>query len=162
MLEHHELWLGPWSTAEPSRRAIHEAAGRQPLGQARWRPRPASSWRRWLTQPTLEVVETEDESLLLTVHRLWSWGSAWEVHDADERAVGIVAGSSIRDALGRCLALGHRSVGDSAWHIVSPEGPELAAVAPVADGCVLSFAPLIDDNPFLKMLLLALVLVPGA
>lgn len=160
MLERQELWLGPWSADDPRRRAISEAPGLEPLGQARWRPRPTSLWERWWTRPTLEVVETEDESLLLTVRRFWGWGPAWDVYDADEHCLGTVTGRTVRDSLERRLAFVEQSVDASAWRILSPDGPELATADVSADGCLLTFSAPIDDNPFAKMLVLAVLLVP--
>jgi hypothetical protein len=158
MLERQELWLGPWSADTPLRRVIHEADSREPLGQARWHPRPVSAWRRWLTRASLEVVETEDDSLLLTVRRLWSWAPAWMVHDADDHELGIVTGGTIRDPVGR--PLGEAFPEANGRRVLSSEGPELAWIADAEAGCLLTFAPIIAENPFVKMLLLALVLVP--
>src|SRR5262249_33753606 len=104
MLEHPQLLLRPWQlrTAQPlsqegtrSRnfvtaartRAILDAATEQELGFACWRP-PGTGWSRWLSWPLLEVFETEDVSLLLTVQRLWGLTPRWGVCDAERKRIG--------------------------------------------------------------------------
>lgn len=160
MLEHQELWLGPWSVDEPRRRPIAVAHARTPLGEARWHPRPASALQRWWTPPSLEVVETEDESLVFTVRRFWGWTRHWEVFDADDHCLGSVSRAGVYDRLGRSLARLDQPAGSRGWRLLSPEGPELASAEDAGDGCVFAFTSFVEENPFARMLLLAVVLVP--
>jgi hypothetical protein len=159
MLEHQELWLrstpgdlGPCWTIQSS---VPER-----LGHARWRSPPSSRWRRWLWRPALEVVETDDESLVFTIRRHWS-RQAWEVRDADEHSLGTVAGGVLYDVMSRRLAFVSGAHDEPTVSIVSTDGLALATLRRGADGTCLTFGAAVNDNPFLKMLLLACVLVPG-
>src|SRR5438270_10365669 len=103
MLELQSLLLQPWTTASGRRprgaaaRAVVDPATGQPLGLAR-APDGTGPWWRRLTQPTLAVYETEDESLLFTVHRAWPLARRWEVRDADGRWLGAFRRSDLRAA----------------------------------------------------------------
>jgi hypothetical protein len=154
MLESRELWLHRQSADDAASWTIGKSA-REQLGQARWQPRPPSGWRRWLWRPSLEVVETEDESLLFTVHRLWNWSPAWEVRDAEGHPLGRIHGHGLFDMLGRRLA--ERSVDGTC--VQSTDGLLLASLHPSDGGTCLAFGEMADENPFFKMLLLAVVLV---
>jgi hypothetical protein len=120
MLEHKSLLLLPWSTvvASPSdsgrpegvrqRREIIDAASGSRLGQARWNATESRGLLgRLLTAAmTVAVHETEDDSLLFTMHgmRRWKFWSrhrnddrlrnltqtTWQVRDADDHPVGSV------------------------------------------------------------------------
>jgi hypothetical protein len=161
MLENRELWLEPWFLAAGGPRCrIRAAPGRTLLGQARYQP-PVSVWKRLWSRPVLEVVETEDESLLFTLHRLWGWGGAWwELRDADGRCVGTVSRGEIRDPLGRLVATVVPESSGPSRRLLARDGPELAAVTGAAEGRRVQFASVVDDNPFAKMLLLAVALLP--
>jgi hypothetical protein len=120
MLEHKSLLLLPWSTvvASPSdsggpeglrqRREIIDAASGSRLGQARRNVMESRGLLSWVLTAamTVAVHETEDDSLLFTMHgrrrwKFWSrhksderaWTleqSTWQVRDADEHPVGSV------------------------------------------------------------------------
>jgi len=112
MLEHQHLLLLAWTVPEEAnfaRRDILDQDTGSPLGHARWGKRRAAGWLGILlrTGPTIEVRETEDDSLLFTMHgwRPWqflAWtkppipGSTagsrfrWEIHDADGYVVGTL------------------------------------------------------------------------
>jgi hypothetical protein len=154
MLEQANLWLSSWSTDtdRPAACTISDPATHQLLGQARRRPLPRSFWRRWLARPTLEVVETEDESLLCTIQRLVGFRPAWEVCDADGRYVGGVRGPHVVDPFGQVVC---QRVGKN---FVTLQGQELAALRPEEKGTLLSFGAELADNPFARMLLLAAAL----
>ncbi|HEV3118570.1 MAG TPA: hypothetical protein VGY58_16080, partial [Gemmataceae bacterium] len=112
MLEHQHLLLLAWTVPEEAnfaRRDILDQDTGSPLGHARWEKRRAAGWLGIFLRsgPTIEVRETEDDSLLFTMHgsRPWqfvSWtkpairGSTagshfrWEIHDADGYVVGTL------------------------------------------------------------------------
>jgi hypothetical protein len=160
MLENQELWLQR-SRADAEARWTILTADHDRLGQARWRRRPASGWKRWLWRPTLEVVESEDESLLFTARRLWGWSPAWEVRDADEHPLGRILGASLYDMLGRRLAALTPESGGSA-NVLAADGMVLATLERSDEGPRLTFAALVEENPFFKMLLLAVALVASS
>jgi hypothetical protein len=163
MLEHPILWLGPRNALsdETSRSClvISEAQSRRPLGMARWRPRLGPFWRRWFTATFLEIVESEDESLLCTVHRAWWLRPSWEVFDADARYVGSIQGTCVLDPYGHPLAMLVSAAVGSMKRFVDSSSRELGRLQSEADGNCLFFGTALPDNPFARMLLLATVLV---
>jgi hypothetical protein len=112
MLEHQHLLLLPWSVPEeanPATRDILDHDTGSPLGHAWWKSCRAAGWFGIFcrTGPTVEVRETEDDSLLFTMHasRPWqflTWNKApvagsiagshlrWEIRDADGYMVGTL------------------------------------------------------------------------
>jgi hypothetical protein len=155
MLEHRGLVLGPWS-GEPRQRPVRDADGGELLGFVRGRA--ARGWlQRLLHSRTLQVFETEDLSLLLTLHRPGGWLWAWQLDDADDRAVATIRGVTVRDVNGFCLAVGERR-DEGGMRFLSPRGGEVAAWAPAAGGVCLTFNAE-ATNPFLRMALLAATLV---
>ncbi len=196
MLESHGLLLGPW--APPARwsghlraeaggqaRAVHDLATAAALGFAYRSPGTAGVWPRWLARPRLEVYETEDASLVFSVCRAW-WSGAWDVSDAEGRAVGgfragafrlsaeavrlwqLPAGAAgvkyrgtlVRDRFGRLLAW-MDPAGPATGRLVAADGAALAHLSRSGQGTEVRFVPAQDGNPFLKMLLLAAVLAGG-
>src|SRR5207244_3676458 len=112
------------------KRAIVDAATDLPAGTVYWTEPSLSAWLRWIIKPAvvLEVRETEDESLLFTIHsgghwifrpgkpRCWNQlnlfsVSGWDIRDADGQQVGTVqsatslASAIARDTRGRTLLL---------------------------------------------------------
>jgi hypothetical protein len=161
VLECETLWLGPWLFTQPierCQRVICAAASREPLGQARWRPGTTLTWLRWLIGPILEVVETEDESLLFTLRRVRGWRASWEVRDADGRLIGSVSPDEAWDPIGRRVARLQAASEGSTRRWLMPEGHDLGTVTSAAEGTLVSFGPFLDGNPFAKMLLLATTL----
>ncbi len=150
MLDGQALWLGKWSSTGGGR-AIVDAATRQPLGAARWRAPTGPSWLRWCKRPTLEVVEAPDDSLLLHVRQRWLDGRTWEVRDADDRVLGLVSRREAFDGRGR------RVVALDQGFFRGEDGQVLATWNAVDDGRVTAFAAG-AENPFVKMLLLAVLL----
>jgi hypothetical protein len=144
---------------EPAR-AVLDARTGAPLGIAGWRP-CAGLWRRWLGRPVLAVHESDDAPLLFTVHRLWGLSARWEVRDAEGNVLGRLCGPLITDRFGRHLALWERPAG-GAGRARDAGGRELMTVGAAADETRVAFAAEAEGNPFLKMLLLAVVLVDSA
>jgi len=162
-LEYPILKLGRWGAATAVRvmacLVISEPESRRPLGLARWRPRPRPFWRRWFTPAVLEIVESEDESLLCTVQQSWGLRAGWDVFDADNRYVGSIHGAYVLDPFGRPLAILVSSDTAVQKSFVDASRRELGTLLQDASGDCLSFGTALPDNPFARMLLLATVLV---
>jgi hypothetical protein len=149
MLEHRVL-LVQTRTAS-ARQPIVDGEG-LPLGFVHWSRSGSRSWWRLFGDCVLEVHEQEDESLLFTLHRAWSFLPRCEVRDADGQPVGSVLGRLIQDRFGRTLAAFQEGVFRNPTQLV------LAELTPTADGLRLAFRDDIAGEPFLKMLLLAAAL----
>jgi hypothetical protein len=164
MLEQHGLVLGPWDApAGPPpaglRRTVFDAASGEPLGFI-VRPDSGSRWLRWLRPVLLEVYETEDASLVCTF-RGPSWARrGWEVCDSDGRRVGMLLRTSLFDGEGYRQAIVQRTAGGGG-RFVAPDGLELAAFAPGAQGTMLTFTPAVEGRPFARMALLGATLAAG-
>ena len=168
MLEHLTLWLAPWSACERGRRAgtlvtepprwaVLDPATRDFLGLVRVRRGWSGSWLSWLSQPVVEVFETEDDSFLFRTWR--SWGVAWHVCDAEGRPAGTVRGPDVRGNQGQLIAVMKTAPDAQAGCWESPQGRELGTFRSAEDGIVASFAPeLLDEDPFVRMVLLAALL----
>jgi hypothetical protein len=168
MLEHATLLLLPWSESPEKRatgrgrtrtRAILDAVSGRPLGFAR-RCYSALPWGLgWLARPVVEVHESEDASLLLTLHGPgWLLGG-WEVLDADDHRVGRLRGSAVLDCLGRPLARVSSEPGGNTLRFLTSSGCASSILAPSSAGAQLTFAQDLMGDPFAKMLLLAAALV---
>ncbi len=170
MLEHLNLWLAPWSVCEaggrvprrgqPPRWAILDPASGAFLGLVRTSRRWAGSWFGWFTSPVVEVFEGPDESFLLRTWR--SWG-AWHVCDAEGRPAGTIRGNAAWDHLGLPIAFiipgeEEQQQGQvGSWR--SWQGRELGTFQPANDGIRINFsAELLDEDPFIRMVLLATLL----
>lgn len=197
MLESHGLLLRPWATPPPARwfghlraeagsqtRAVHDLATASALGFAYRSPGAAGVWPRWLGRARIEVYETEDAALVFSVCRAW-WSGAWDVSDAEGRAVGgfragvfrlsaeavrlwqlpaaaeaKYRGTLVRDRFGRLLAWVDPA-GAETGRLVAADGAALAHLNRTDQGTEVRFVPAQDGNPFLKMLLLAALLAGG-
>jgi hypothetical protein len=152
MLEHRALLF---SLAGPDGvRAIVDASSGMPLGFAR--PARGGSWW-WLSRPVLEVHEHEDAPLLFTVWRRWGWLRRQDIRDADGHLVGFVTGLAVRDPRGRLLAE-RRPGSGAAFVLLGQSGCTLAQADHNKNGLRVTFAPELDAEPFVKMLLLGAVL----
>lgn len=157
MLEQAALLLLPWEmTANGGRtRGVLDAATKVALGRARFVSRWGPEWlRRWLP-PRLEIVETEDESLLCLVHRGWG---RWSAADAEGRLVGQVRGDLLIDARGQVVARWKQINPSGLVQFMTPAGVELATLERAVNGLRLTFATWLADDPYAKMLLLAAAL----
>lgn len=187
MLELQTLLLQPWTepgdtladvlrAASATRiRPILDPADERLLGFA-YEPSAASTWWPWLARPALEVYETEDASLLFTVHRYWALAPKWEVRDADGHRLG-----TFRQPLTRLLAPG--SAGpvepeasrveewcrrssihvEQSWRnpveaLAVASMDDLVALAHAAHGTLVTLADTLAGKPFAKMVVLAAVL----
>ncbi|MCI0458455.1 MAG: hypothetical protein L0Z62_15935 [Gemmataceae bacterium] len=163
MLERQALVLCPWVQGEgPPReftRAILDGGSGEELGFVR-RASSGPRWLRWLQPPVLEVYETEDASLLCTIHgRLWR--RLWLVQDSEGRHVGVIDASVLLDVEGRRLGVRRAGTGGGSGNFVSPGGLELASFAPGERGLLVSFTAAVEGDPFARMILLAATLTQG-
>jgi hypothetical protein len=153
MLEQQLLVLRPQPAPTPQ--TLVEAVTGAPLGFTRWRTR--SSWlTRWLVGPILEVREHEDEPLLFTVRRCWSFAARYLVCDAEDSPVGVLDRSFLLDRLGRLFTVRQREGERVVFRTTS--GCPVAEAESVAETVRLSFHAVVENQPFAKMLLLAAVL----
>jgi hypothetical protein len=146
---------GAAAALEPMR-AVLDALTGTPLGFAGWRR--GGLLPRWLTRPVLAVHESDDAPLVFTVHGLWGLSARWEVRDADGNVLGVLSGRLIKDRFGRNLALWDRPAG-GVGRALDGDGRELMTVMVTPDGTRVAFAAEAERNPFVKMLLLAAVLI---
>jgi hypothetical protein len=163
MLEHHGLWLGPWSAlsqagGEPvsCQRSLYDAGRRTLLGTVR--QVDVRGWWPPLTRLTLEVHESQDDSLLFTMSQRWALGESWLVADADRRRLGKLCGNLLRDAFGRRLALVETLDGSKFGRWRDLEGRELGTFTEAEQGVLATFDLTAAENPFVRMLLLATLL----
>ncbi len=153
MLEHQLLVLRPGPGPTPQ--TLVEAATGAPLGFTRLR-RAGNLWTRWLVGPVLEVREHEDEPLLFTVRRCWSWAARHQVCDADDQVVGEFDRVHLLDRLGRLFAVRRREGERIVFRTAA--GCAVAEAETVDETVRLSFHAVVEYEPFAKMLLLAAVL----
>jgi hypothetical protein len=164
MLEQPELLIGPWTpdagadTLVVRKRLILAASSGQYLGMAR--ALRTRAWFSWLKPSVLQVLETEDASLLMTIYPPHGWRRTCDIYDSEERRVGFAYRHGVWESSGRRLATMEGNVG--AGRFLSPTRTELAAFEPRPEGIVLAFRPAVAGKPFARMLLLATVLVSGS
>jgi hypothetical protein len=128
---------------------IFDATNRQ-LGVIRYAsPWPPTWWRR----PTLEVLETSDDALLLTVRRGWLRRN-WALRDADGQYVGTLLADALVDPFGLVFAR-RSSESTGEWRLQETTGREYARMSRDGDGSeTLRFSDEKLTNPFLRMLVL--------
>ena len=103
----------------------------------------------------LDVCETEDAALLMSIEQGWFGFGHWRVIDAERCRVGAVVGRHLLDEQdGRFATFWHE--GSTSGAIRGLKGRVYAELQTVADGAALiRFAFDLDTNPFLRMVLLA-------
>jgi hypothetical protein len=151
MLEHRVLLVR--SCTASSMQVIVDGESGVALGYARWATEPTPWWRRLFGCGVLAVHEQEDEPLLLTIHRAWSWLPRRCVCDAEGKPVGVLLGRLIHDRHG-CLVA---TLENGIFH--APDRRLLAELTATAEGLRLTFSDDIAGEPFIKMLLLAATLI---
>jgi hypothetical protein len=164
MLENGALLLLPGdalpleaSVARESVRTVCDALTGEPVGFAVWRKQRSGWLARWLLRPVLAVHEMDDAPLLFTIHQLWGLAPTWEVRDAEGFVLGVLVGSALKDHYGRTLAVCFRV--QDGTQVRDAEGRTLLSLTDTPGGKKLTFAPEVETNPFLKMLLVAAALV---
>jgi hypothetical protein len=159
MLESARLLLLPWSRSAEAgfARPIVDPATQAPRGRVRCLGR-RGSWLAWFKAYRLEVLETEDDSLLFTLVRPWGLLRIWDVYDADDTRVGSFYPPVLLDAEGQrrgYLQAEHGRQGA----ILGVAGQRLADFEiDTSQSLVVNFAANLDANPFLRMLILGSVL----
>lgn len=170
MLERPGLLLGLWQRPAPLApggpmqelyRPVLDAHSRQPLGLVRGKRSDRRPLWRWLDRQVWQVLESEDESLLLTLYGPWSFLKPWEVHDAEERLVCTIAARAILDSAGDLRAHWTGPGYSGQYSFRDARDRELAQVHTEPDGLELLFTVLIQDDPYAKMALLGAALVLG-
>lgn len=158
MLEHPALWLEPLRhTPDGSFRTVRDAQSMDVVGIARRFP-PGPSRRHWLKPRLIEVSEAPDDSLLFAVRRSWVWSSRATVYDAEEEPIAYLRGGRVLGMDGRvtvrhdCSALAGRG------SFVGETGAFWARWSADARGALIEFAHAIDEEPILRMAMLAVVL----
>jgi len=155
MLEQSELLLRPW-TVEPARRlAISAPNSATVLGFAR--RRHEGQWWSWLRRFVVEIRETEDEPLVMTLQRGRIWRGNWEVADAEETPIGRIHGTLLVSDFGDELGQWRWTKRDGKALIVRGSQSVLARAERSEKGVLLTFDPL-THSPFARMLLLAATL----
>jgi hypothetical protein len=162
MLERPEVRIGPWRAALASQvdrahrswsRSIRVPEDDTDLGAVRfagdWPPRR----RWWPRRPALEVVETLDQALLLTLRRSWLFPTTWSLYDAEGSFVGNLLADALLDPHGRRFAV-RRHQAPSTWVLLENTGREYARLESHEDGERLLFTDSRLTNPFLRMLVL--------
>jgi hypothetical protein len=158
MLERTTLLLLPWTDRSDRPRRIIDPQTGEELGSVRWRNPAASLWTRLLTPPLLEVRESGDEPLLCTLRRYWNWGPVWQVREADGHRVALISRREIRNRADRRLAVLHEFPQRDELEMQGQDGRPLAVLRHGEEGDVLSFAAVVEGNPFVKMALLGAAL----
>ncbi|MCS6852134.1 MAG: hypothetical protein NZ700_13310 [Gemmataceae bacterium] len=158
MLESSCLRLCPWADTPhssaglptaPCRDIVHGATNSR-LGFVYRRPTRLP----FLKPIALELYEGDDASYLCSVRRSWCLPFGWRVRDAEDKVVGSISGSWILDAGDRPVAfLRHASAAKVSFCGI--DGAEWAELTRQDGGGVFTFTGVPDDNPFLRMLLLA-------
>jgi hypothetical protein len=159
MLEEADLHIGPWlpgpgpgdgSRGTWMRRRISVRG--QALGFA---CRRHGAWS-WLVRRVVEVYETEDASLLLTLRPRW-WRRAWDVVDAENRVRGGVYRAWLLDDAEQSLALVQLLAQGREARFMHPSGRDLGTCTKSGDNVHLRFAGELD--PFTRMILLGAALL---
>jgi hypothetical protein len=164
MLESAKLLFLPWvaaATADGSEpavaswiRPILDATSQQTLGFARLRTGAGIPWLGWFSRSVVEIRETEDESLLATLHQSWFAATTWQVNEADGHLVGWIRRTILQDLYGRRFAALEPARNQLNHCFVSPQGHELGTLQELSEGQVLTFDLSLENNPFGKMMLL--------
>jgi hypothetical protein len=168
MLEQGLLRLLPWRWSQPGEVAgLNEAAWTRKIAGAEDRDLGFVQWVRgpfWasLGPERLEVRETEDAALLMSLEHGWLALGQWKVMDAEPAQVGTMVGAHLLDE--------HRFRFATFWHekeggrsICSPGGQKYAHIERTADGIdLLRFDDQMAANPFLRMVLLGATILQSA
>jgi len=171
MLEQPSLLLRPWAytleVAWPKKmvqgaawvRAIVDPTTDAALGFAGWDSSTMAALLGWLGRKKIQVFESEDESLLMTLYRPPGFSRMWEVADAEERRVGHLYRDAIYDGYGTRLATMSSAADGSETVLRGDAGAVLGAWQEIpGQGRYFRFGDAVHDNPFARMVTLAGVL----
>jgi hypothetical protein len=122
-----------------------------------------ATWQRgcWVWRPALRAHEQEQAPLVFTVRRRGLLLRRWEVSDADDDFIGVAGARCILDRWSR-PAMVVRADGIQGGRILGTQGELLAEWSACEAGVELRLHPLVQHDPFAKMLVLAAVLVHQA
>ncbi len=157
MLEAGQYLIGDWRSVGDDAfcRDILHAATHERLGRVHSPTAPERGWTRWLRSYRLELRETDDDSLLIVLKRPWRILRLWDIYDADDQRMGSVYPPSILDEDGVRRAFVDRGL-SGRGRIISAEGRVLTELDyGVENELRVKFADDLEENPFLRMLLLA-------
>jgi hypothetical protein len=169
MIECPGLLIGPWAWQQAQAmpgwekagwgRLLADAATSVSLGFVR--AGRIGIWP-WLTPHQLEVCETEDASLLMTLQHPWLGFGSWHIVDAENRRLGSVLLPHVLDADGFRLARVENAAANMRL-FRRASGEACATFETQASGeLLLRFTAEASANPFARMLVLgaALALTP--
>jgi hypothetical protein len=158
MLEHLCLLVEPWiSDEEGWARRITDPEGHY-LGVVRYAPSLRIGWFAWLRKLRLDVFESEDGSHLCTLTRAWGVSRRWQVIDAEETLIGVLNRGALFTSEGGLLGELEGTLHQGT--MTGTMGEPLASYRRQAGAVLqLRFATEAMGNPFLRMLLLATVVV---
>jgi len=167
MLEEPALLVQPWLPAQQLRwpaqtasaawaRLLINANTDARVGCALWHGSTRRGWLAPVASRKIEVFESEDLSLLVTLWRPWGIFRSWQIHDAEENQLGQIAGTTLRDGNGARLASLRQSADSRERSWISMAGLELGSWHVVArDDLIFRFGEVTERNPFLRMVVLA-------
>jgi hypothetical protein len=163
MLEASSLLIHPWhignGPTDGWARLVLDGTTSASVGRIRWIGPADGGWFAWLRGRRLEVLETDDAALLMTLIQLWGLSRHWDVRDAEERRVGTFYPPVLLDSEGGRRAY-VESVDPMQGKVLSPSACVLAEYERMPNQTtVLRFAADLEANPFLRMLIVAGVIV---
>jgi hypothetical protein len=160
MLTRPTLRVGPWQYDATDQRTPNVRFVRDPstgaiLGLVRAaRNERRRWWPLWSTPLALEVCETDDRALVMSLRPSRYSKGTWLVLDCDGNEVGKIRGDEILDPWRHPFA---RRVCDSqgAWSLRELDGRGYATCSPAPDGeDAIEFLEPLLTNPFLRMLVI--------
>ncbi|MEI7683591.1 MAG: hypothetical protein WCL32_01085 [Planctomycetota bacterium] len=159
MVERPRLCFGPWreivcnGLASPVR-VIRDLNADLAIGQVR--PSAAATqpwWRFWSPLHGLEVCETDDLALLLTLRPSRLSKGLWILRDCDDNEVGKLRGDELLDPWSQPFAR-RFALGGDAWQMRELDGRAYATWSMSPEGDILAFHDQELTNPFVRMLVL--------
>src|SRR5438270_807462 len=93
MLESASLLIQPWQPGDGGSgwtRTVCDESTSARLGMIRCAAPARPAWLSWLRGQRLEVLETDDAALLMTLVQRWGLTRRWDVYDAEDRRVGTL------------------------------------------------------------------------
>jgi hypothetical protein len=158
MIEHSCLSIGPWSSEgdAPPVRTVRAADTLEMLGIVRASRGQSRLWRRlWSSTEGLELCETADLALVMSIHPSRISRGVWIVRECDQNEVGRLRGDDLLDPWNQPFAF--RQVdADGHWRLQEVGGRLYASgTALIAADDTIAFADPQISNPFLRMLVFA-------
>jgi len=161
MLEQPALRLQPWTWIEPRRNSPDEFSGwihridAEKTGSELGCVRKLPSLSIFNLGPNrLEVCETEDAALLMSLEQGWFGFGRWRVLDAEGLQVGSVIGPHLLDEQGSYFAA-VLNESAAAKRIRRKDDAVLSQLEMTKEGSlIVRFAADLEANPFLRMVLL--------